>query len=201
MHTLLTSFLFGFTLAVAIGPIALLILRAGLEQGLGTALRCAFGAASADLLFALIAFLAGAAALARLEAYRELIELTGAVALLALGVWLAVTAWRHGSGAGARLPPAVPFGFRSTLALTLVNPLTIVLFVSFASQLDSGMRGALLIGAALAVFAGSLVVQLVLAGAGAFLHRSIRSPRTLRALNLVSGLGIAAFGVRGLVAG
>lgn len=196
MHVVAGSFLFGITLAAAVGPIALLIVRAGLEQGFSTALRCALGAASADLLFAGIAFTAGAAALARLEALRAPIELVGACLLVLLGAWLAFTALRHPPRGAA---PRRGFGYGSTLALTLVNPLTILFFVSFASQLDFDSRGALIAAAVFAIFAGSLCVQLALAATGAFLRRRIGDPRLVRALNVASGLGIAAFGMRGLL--
>ena len=49
------------------------------------------------------------------------------------------------------------------------------------------------------VFAGSLLVQLGLAVGGSLLARLTQRGGWLRALNLASGLGVAAFGVVGLV--
>lgn len=192
------AFVFGLTLAIAIGPIALLILRAGLEHGFAVAARCGLGAASADLLYALAAFGAGAFLLPRLEAWRSEIELGGALLLIALGLGLAVSSWRAARGAAAAEGSPGRLGYLSTFALTLVNPLTIVLFASFASQLGLEARGGAVLDAALAIFTGSLVVQLALAAMGALLHRGIRDRRVIAGLNLASGLGIAAFGLRGL---
>lgn len=194
----LSAFLFGVTVAIAIGPIALLILKAGVERGFAAGARCGLGAAMADLIYAIVAFSVGTTLVRLLEAHRPVIEAIGACLLIALGLWIAVSALRGPGEVSARLAP-LRYGFGTTFALTLVNPLTIVIFTSFASQIglagSAGEVGAL----AFALFLGSLVVQLALAALGAVLHRSIRDHRVLSALNLLSGLGIAAFGIHGLL--
>ena len=54
------AFLFGAIVAAAIGPIALLIFEIGSRQGFAAGAYAGLGAALADCLFALAAFLAGA---------------------------------------------------------------------------------------------------------------------------------------------
>ena len=63
------AFLFGVIVAGAIGPIALLIFGTGARQGLAAGAYAGFGAALADLAYALAAFLAGAVVLPYLAEY------------------------------------------------------------------------------------------------------------------------------------
>ena len=63
----LQSFLFGVTLAAAVGPIALLIVNYGISRGFRAAFAAGCGAAVADLLYAMLAFVAGAQLLVWLE--------------------------------------------------------------------------------------------------------------------------------------
>jgi threonine/homoserine/homoserine lactone efflux protein len=88
--------------------------------------------------------------------------------------------------------------FLTLLLLTLVNPLTVLIFVGFAGQLPLGgsVRAAALL--ALAVFAGSLIVQTVFALGGAALARVLSDWRWQRLLNGLSGAAIAAFGLHGM---
>ena len=64
-------FLFGVTMASAVGPIALLILSYGLRDGFKPAAAAGLGAALADLTYAGIAFALGSALLWRSRATRR----------------------------------------------------------------------------------------------------------------------------------
>lgn len=192
------AFLFGVTIAIAIGPIALLILRAGLERGTGAGMRCAAGASTADMLLALTAALAGSLIVPRIEAARPLLALTSSVLLVAIGLWLAWHAMRSASQ-----PPStrsvLQIGYRETFVLTLANPLTLVLFASFVGQLPLTGRWYEAAGLAFAVGLGSFVIAAFIALFGATLGRWITDPRRIVALNIASGLGIMAFGLKGLI--
>lgn len=189
---LLEAFLFGLTIAIAIGPIALLILNASISRGVMAGVACGAGAATADFTFALIAFGAGTGLLALLDAHREAIALAGALVLCALGAWLAITAWRNRntgvSAAEARAP-----GFAVTYLLTMANPLTVLFFAAWLGSRPAGAAATNIPALALAVFAGSLLVQTGLAFAGGGLRRLL-SPSLLTGANLASGVGIFAFG-------
>ena len=89
------SFVFGATLAAAVGPIALLILGYGMRAGLKPALGAGLGAALADLTYALAAFTIGSLLLARLVEHERVFRLWSAAALVGVGVWLMVQAMRH----------------------------------------------------------------------------------------------------------
>jgi threonine/homoserine/homoserine lactone efflux protein len=199
---ILQSFLFGLTLAAAVGPIALLIVNYGLSQGFRTAFAAGCGAAVADLLYAMLAFIAGSQIVAWLAERQDGFRRISGLALVLLGLWMLWRSWAPGdadkpvagaatAGTDAQRP------FLTTLLLTVVNPLTVLVFVGFAGQLPLGgsLRAAVVL--ALAVFAGSLMVQTVFALGGAALARVLSNSRWQRLLNGLSGLAIVAFGIHG----
>lgn len=192
------AFLFGATIAAAIGPIALLIIHNGVRYGAGPALASAAGVAAADFVYAVAAFAAGSGAAALLAREQRLFEIAASAVLTGIGAWLALAALRP------KTPPAQGgaarrIGFGGTFLLTLANPLTIVLFAGFSGQLALSERWADALYFAALIFAGSLPVQAGYALFGAFVHRLAPGAATLRALNLASASGIALFGLYGLV--
>lgn len=200
---LLQSFLFGATLAAAVGPIALLIVNYGISLGFRTAFAAGCGAAVADLLYAMLAFGAGAQVVAWLADKQDEFRRLSSLVLILLGLWMLWRAWavRAVQAPVARtapMPADAARPFLTTLLLTIVNPLTVLVFVGFAGQLPLGgsLRAAGVL--ALAVFAGSLVVQTAFALGGAGLARVLSNSRWQRLLNGLSGAAIAAFGFHGL---
>ena len=194
----LRAFLFGATIAAAVGPIALLIIHSGMRHGLRTALAAAAGVAAADFVYAVAAFAAGTGLAALLERGRQGFALAAGAVLVGVGLWLARSALRGPGGAGrAREPRRVGFG--ATFLLTLANPLTIVLFAGFSGQLalSASLRHALYFAAL--IFAGSLPVQVCYALLGASVRVAALDPRVIRALNAASGAGIAMFGLYGML--
>jgi len=192
------AFLFGVTLAVAIGPIALLILTLAAGDGLRAGSASGAGAALADGLLALVAYLAGAAILHLLAPYSRWLAAVGGAVLLVVGLWCAFRALRAAAGTSAPLPQQLrDHPLTGTCALTLANPLTLVLFAGFAPQLALARAPWLAVACGLATGLGSLLVQLALAAMGAILGR-LMSVRIRRWLTVASGFGIALFGIAGL---
>src|SRR5215470_4329198 len=151
------AFLFGITLAIAIGPIALLIINNGLNHGLSVAVRSGFGAATADLLYSIVAFLVGARVVAALSDHEKTIHVASGAALIAVGIWLAIKAL--GKPQATNETNAVesgPKGFWVTFLLTVANPLTLAIFLGFAGQLSLDGDNRLAILLSLCVFLGSL---------------------------------------------
>jgi threonine/homoserine/homoserine lactone efflux protein len=199
----LQSFLFGATLAAAVGPIALLIVNYGISQGFRAAFAAGCGAAVADLLYAMLAFIAGAQLVAWLADKQDEFRRLSSLVLILLGLWMLWRAWavravQVPAATTAPMPADAARPFLTTLLLTIVNPLTVLVFVGFAGQLPLGgsLRAAGVL--ALAVFAGSLMVQTAFALGGAGLARVLSNSRWQRLLNGLSGAAIAAFGFHGL---
>ena len=193
----LRALLFGATIAAAIGPIALLIIDNGMRHGLRPALSSAAGVASADFLYAVGAFAAGSGLAVLLERERQGFALAAGAVLIGVGLWLVMGALRPQANGGRR-EAARRIGFGAAFLLTLANPLTIVLFAGFSGQLalSAGVRDALVFAAC--IFAGSLPVQACYALFGAAVRRFAPDARIIRALNLLSSLGIIAFGAYGI---
>ncbi|MEE9142859.1 MAG: LysE family transporter [Gammaproteobacteria bacterium] len=197
MAAAVRAFLFGIVVASAVGPIAILIVHLGLKHGGGMAVRAAFGAAFGDFTFALIALAVGASLVAILEDHRAVFAVVSGVVLLVLGSYLIIRTLRSGATTEPTQGNRI-HGFWLTYTLTMVNPLTILIFLAFSAQLAAvGSAGSILVYGLL-IFSGSLLVQLTLAGIGAGLKARISDQRVIRTLNVLSGLGIVAFGVFGL---
>ena len=184
----------GYAIAIPFGPIAILIVRTGVRQGLRAAAAAGAGTATADLIFATIAMLFGAAASAFLAPVLP-------AARLVAGAALAVIAVR-----GLLAAPQVMDREASTvragntymlfLGLTMLNPPTVIYFASLAIALpevsaEFASRAAFVVGA----FVSSLSWQEVLALVGAMLHGRL-TPRLQRITAIVSSLIILALAAR-----
>ena len=182
----------GFTIAAAVGPISLLVIRRTLAEGRVVGLVSGLGVASADGTYGAIAAFGLGAITDILVGGQRILGLVGGLFLL----WLAwqtaraeptepaVAPERRGGLAGAYL---------STLALTLTNPMTILSFAALFAGL--GIAPGNVAGAAsltLGVFLGSAswwVVLTVIVGA----LRTRVTKVWLGRINVVSGVVIGAF--------
>ena len=191
----LKSLLFGAILAGSIGPIALLIFGTAARRGFAAGLYAAAGAALADLAYALAAFSIGALVLPLLAMHQHAVRIASASLLVALGL---VMLLRRPAEAAAPVRPAARM-LLPVFLLTLVNPMTIVVFAGFVPQLP--LAGSLLVAAwlAFALGLGSLTVAAAVAGAGALLDAALPGAGWRRAIHAASGAGIVAFGIAGLL--
>lgn len=194
----LRAFVFGLAIAVPIGPIAILLMRTGLNHGLRTALPAALGVALADLTYAVIALSAGAALHALLRDHERALLLTFSALLTVLGGWLFAAALRPRAAIDEpRLTPTRAASPIRLYLLTLANPLTILLFAGYSGQITVASGAASVFSAALWLFLGSLLVQLAYAAAGAVLRRWIISAAQMRTVNALSGAAVVFFGLFG----
>jgi threonine/homoserine/homoserine lactone efflux protein len=178
----------GAVIAVPVGPVGILCLRKRIFEGELAGLISGLGAATGDAFFGVIAAFGLTFISQWLFGYESLLRAAGGAYLLY-------------AGAHALLrPPPVAAGvyrgretlfhsFVSTFALTITNPLTILVFLGIFEAL--GLRGAhatLLLAAALVVgvWTGSFVWWLTLSlGIGVFRHAI--GPRHLGWISRSSG--------------
>jgi len=190
----LRGFILGFTIAAAVGPISLLVIRRTLAQGRLYGLVSGLGVATADATYGAIAAFGLSAVTDVLVNARQVLGLIGGVFLL----WLAwqtvrsaptvaatVTA-RRGGYAGAYL---------SILGLTMANPMTILSFGALFAGLGvtSGATGdaALVV---LGVLLGSTAWWVALTTIIGTLRTRV-TPVWIHRINLVSGVVIGAFAI------
>jgi len=166
----------GYAIAIPVGAIAVLIIHTGLTQGLRAGLAAGAGAATADLIYASIAALAGLWVSTIIGPLETPLRIVGGAILIGFGIrglWLLRSA-RETVEASAVLQEARRPHHRTYLAmlgLTLLNPATVVYFSALIVGLpflgDAGDRLAFAIAAGLA----SLSWQWLLAIFGAALGR------------------------------
>ncbi len=188
LEAFLIGVLAGYAIAIPVGPIAVLILRTGMRDGLRAAMAAGAGTASADVVYSTLAMVAGPALVALIAPVLLPARLLAAAVLLVL----AVRQLRGVDLAGAeRAPAPVARTYATVLALTLLNPATVIYFASLAVGLpkistEPAARVFFVAGAGLS----SLSWQWLLAGAGSALHG--RVPARLGLLTAVASSAIIA---------
>jgi threonine/homoserine/homoserine lactone efflux protein len=189
----------GFTIAAAVGPISLLVIRRTLAEGRLVGIVSGMGVATADGTYGAIAAFGLTAITDVLVDWRRALGLVGGLFLL----WLAWRTFRSVPGEAATVATdgrrGLPGAYLSTLGLTLTNPMTILSFAALFVGL--GVTGGDAAGAAsltLGVFGGSAAWWVVLVTVvGAF--RSRLTTTGMRRVNMASGLLIGAFAIVAIV--
>jgi threonine/homoserine/homoserine lactone efflux protein len=168
LEALLIGIVAGYAIAIPVGPIAVLILGMGLRDGLRAAMAAGAGTATADVVYATCAMLAGPAIASAIAPVLLPARLLAAALLLAIA-YRQLRGPDPGQAPRAPAPAARTYG--TVLALTLLNPATVIYFASLAVGLptisaEPAARALFVAGAGLA----SLSWQWLLAGAGSALH-------------------------------
>ncbi|MEA2675997.1 MAG: hypothetical protein QOJ81_138 [Chloroflexota bacterium] len=187
----------GYAIAIPVGAIAVLIIHTGLSSGLRQGLAAGAGAATADLIYATIAALAGAGVAAFIGPLVAPLRVVGGLVLVAIGVYGMLSAWQsRDQDTGAHLPAHRAHGrtYLALLGLTLLNPATVIYFAALTVGLPFlGDIGERLVFAG-AAFIASLSWQLLLAVFGAMLGRGaghrLRMPTALLGNLIVIALGL-----------
>ncbi len=190
------AFVFGVIVAAAIGPIALLIFGTGARQGFAAGAFAGLGAALADLVYALAAFSVGAVLLPLFAAHERVIGAACALLLVGLGASMLVGLVRSREVPAAAKPAAR--SFLATFGLTIVNPMTLVVFAGIVPQLPVAGSLAKAAGLAAALAAGSATVGVAIGSCGAALRKALPGERARRAVSAAAAAGILAFGLYGL---
>jgi threonine/homoserine/homoserine lactone efflux protein len=182
----------GYGIAIPVGPIAILIIELGIREGFSVAFCAGAGAASADLIYATVASLAGTLLASILKPYSPIIHTASALVLIALGLWLLYDSRRAG---GTKRTKDFRVSTRSSayglvLGLTLLNPLTVAYFTTLILGLRSNIAGSpeyvvLFVSGA---FLASLSWQSIVACVGGFGHERL-SPK-LRQVTFAVGNSI-----------
>nr|WP_242070841.1 LysE family transporter [Pseudomonas mohnii] len=186
----LKAFLFGITLSIAVGPIALIIIRNGIQHGRVVAIKSALGAAFGDLFFSVIAFAGASLIVGFLSSHQEFLSAASALTLILFGLYIIYGEIKTKTDSGV---PSKKIGFTATFVLTISNPLTILAISAFATQIDERTTTSLVISC-LCLFAGSLLIQCLYALGGTTLKPFITNKSHIRMLGFFSGLGITIFG-------
>jgi putative LysE/RhtB family amino acid efflux pump len=199
VSALVLGFGLGFVVALQVGPLSLFAIRSTLRGGLRVGLAIGAAVAIVDTLYA-AAGAVGAAGLLAIDPLRLAFGVLGAVVLAVIGVRTLWSAFRVRTGGESLDEVASPRrAFATALAATASNPLTIASWAAiFAAASTAGAvagrgggAGALLLLAGVGL--GSMTWMSLLTG-GVSLARHSVGARFVRAVDVVAGLGLLAFG-------
>jgi threonine/homoserine/homoserine lactone efflux protein len=187
----------GYAIAIPVGAIAVLIIHTSMTSGLRHGLAAGAGAATADLVYATIAALAGAGVTAFIGPLVPPLRVVGGIGLVLIGLYGLMTAWQsRDRDTGAHLPSHRAHGrtYAAVLGLTLLNPATVIYFAALTVGLPFlGDLSERLVFAA-AAFVASLSWQSLLAAFGALLGRGaghrLRLPTAILGNVIVMALGL-----------
>jgi threonine/homoserine/homoserine lactone efflux protein len=183
---LVSGLLAGWAVAIPLGAIGVMVVDTGMRGGLRPGAAAAAGVATADLLYAALAALAGAAVARVLAPHQHALSLAAAAVLAAVAV-IGLRAARRAPRAAASAD--LPRGrlYVRFLGLTSINPATVTYFAALIAGLPAvaSAPAEAKVAFVAAVGLASLSWQLVLAGAGAVLHR--RLPPSARLYTALGG--------------
>jgi threonine/homoserine/homoserine lactone efflux protein len=191
----LRGFILGFTIAAAVGPISLLVIRRTIAQGQLYGLVSGLGVATADATYGAIAAFGLAALTDVLVNARVVLGLAGGLFLL----WMAWQTMRSIPTEAATPAPTGRRGYAgaylSILALTMANPMTILSFGALFAGLGvtSGATGDAAF-VVIGVLLGSAAWWVVLTTIVGRLRGRMTST-WIHPINIASGLLIGAFAV------
>jgi arginine exporter protein ArgO len=186
----------GLAIAMPLGAIGLLLLRLGMLHGFRSAAAAALAVGSVDLAYCAAAVTIGSKVSPLVDAWGVAPLVVSGAVVIAIGLRQLTTSLKAPDASAAPPKPGRPLAiFGRFVALTAMNPLTVLYFIALAGVLASTTSGA---GAKAAFVAGtgtaSIAWQLGLAGVGAVMHRSI-SPHAGRVLGIVASAVVIALGV------
>lgn len=183
----------GLGIAMPLGAIGVLILRTGMTRGFRVGAAAGLGAATVDLTYCALAFAAGAGLAGTIESWGSAPLWASGAVILAIGAYQLVGTFRGGP-AEQPAPPRARSLYLRFVALTALNPVTVLYFVALAGALasrhaDAASRAAFVVGTGVA----SAAWQLGLAAAGAVLHRAA-GPRVSHVLGVVGSVIVVGLG-------
>lgn len=183
--TLVAGFLLGVSVAAPVGPVSLMAIRSGLRDGWPAALGVGLGAASVDFVYMGLTYLGVTPVLARVAWLPVALYLGGALLLGRMG-WTALrdrpsagAGLALGAGEGGTTPAAAaptlaaarpltfPRAFLLGLGITIVNPATIMLWLTLGAAFSAAALAGLPPLRALAV-----ILSIVAGSAGWFVGLS-----------------------------
>ncbi|GIF21333.1 arginine exporter protein ArgO [Actinoplanes tereljensis] len=194
----LAGVLAGYGVAVPVGAIGVLIAGLSARTSLRVGAAAGLGAATADGIYALIAVLGGAAAASLIAPVATPLRWLAAAVLLVLAAMTARGAFRKPGVARPEKPTTVARAYLGILALTLLNPATVIYFAALVLG-GSGEGGGIwfVVGA----FLASASWQLLLAGGGSLIGRLLTGDRGRLITALVSSAVIAILAITLLTGG
>jgi threonine/homoserine/homoserine lactone efflux protein len=188
----------GLLIAAPVGPVNVLCIQRSLQKGWRSGIISGLGAALVDTLYGGIAGFSISLVIQFLIREQSWIRLIGGILLIGIGAYyytkppLSIASEKEEDSAHSDLI--------STFLLTATNPTTVLSFLAILAMLGLGghrrlWETSLLVGG---IFLGSMTWWVILA-IGAHMLRDKVTDNTMRWLNRIGGLAIAAFGIVNII--
>jgi arginine exporter protein ArgO len=191
----------GLAVAMPIGAVGSYLVGLAARERTAIAVAAALGIASVDGGYAIVAAAGGAGLHAKLSEVSSWLTYAAAITLVVVAVHTMRTAFRRYRGdiqTRAQLSKLTPArAYLSLVALTAINPATVVTFAAVVVGRSSSEGGASWLAVAvfaLGAFGASAVWQLLLTGGGSLLGRLLRTRRGQLRISICSAvvmLGLA----------
>jgi threonine/homoserine/homoserine lactone efflux protein len=184
----------GFTIAAAVGPITLLVIRRTIDHGGIYGFVSGLGVATADATYGGIAAFGLTAVTSVLVSGHLVLGVVGGAIIVLIGLrTMRIRPTRPATDADR---PGLIGAFASIYALTMTNPLTIVLYAGVFAGIGLAAGASFLDAAVLtlAVWAGSTLWWVVLCAPVAWARERV-STKVLVWVNRISGGALVAFGI------
>jgi arginine exporter protein ArgO len=191
----------GLAVAMPIGAVGSYLVGLAARERTATALAAALGIASVDGAYAILAGIGGTGLQAMLSEVSGWLTYAAAITLVLVAVHTMRTAFRRYRGdipTRSQLRKLTPTrAYFSLVALTAINPATVVTFAAVVVGRSSSAGGSSWLALALfalGAFLASAIWQLLLAGGGSLLGRLLRTRRGQLRISLGSAfvmLGLA----------
>jgi arginine exporter protein ArgO len=191
----------GLAVAMPIGAVGSYLVGLAARERTAIALAAALGIASVDGAYAILAGVGGASLQAMLSEVSGWLTYAAAITLVVVAVHIMRTAYRRYRGdvqTRTQLRNQSPArAYFSLVALTVINPATVVTFAAVVVGRSSSAGGSSWLAVALfalGAFLASAIWQVLLAGGGSLLGRLLRTRRGQLRISLGSAfvmLGLA----------
>ena len=189
----------GFGISMPVGPMGILCIQRTLKQGWPAGILTGFGAATADMLYAILAAFGLGMVGECLARYGYGIQVVGGILLIAFGIRIFYTAQdtsRKTAGKNGSL-----WGlYSSAFLLTFTNPVTIFMFTALFAGLGvndpefTRMQAAQLVGGA---FLGSFMWYITLSSTVGFFRGHVE--KYLPWINRIAAVALMIFGLIALL--
>lgn len=194
----LRGLIIGFTIAAAVGPITLLVIRRTIDHGGLYGFASGLGVATADASYAAVAAFGLTAITSVLVSGHVLLGVVGGAVIAYMGYRTIVS--RPSGPARDAERPGMLGAFASIYALTMTNPLTIVLYAGVFAGIGlvagSSFGDAAVI--TLAAWLGSTLWWVILCSVVGWVRGRV-SARAMLWVNRVSGAALVVFGALAVI--
>jgi arginine exporter protein ArgO len=188
----------GLGVAMPLGAIGALLVGLPARAGHRVAVAAALGVATTDALYAGVAVAGGASLAGAVGRVARPLQLASALVLAVLAALTVLRARRPSSTAAPRRRLTPSRAYAAFLALTAINPGTLVYFLALVIGADAALRSGRAWFVA-GVLLASAAWQLLLVGGGAALTRALGSAHGRSMLSLASAALMLVLAVRVLL--